>query len=150
VRRRDRAPRRAGSSSPAAIRRREGGQALLFALIVLLVLGLSLALLALSMRVRLEEQQREVRRVRLAQLLDGVVAETLAQLARDPRFGGIAQRSSPAGGEASSEVAPVTPRVVRIEAAARLGPRRARVTVVAEVLPGPPRILRWRRGGGSG
>ena len=57
--------------------RTEAGEALLFAVFALLLLGLSLALLALTMRQRLEERQRDVRRAHLDLLLDGAVAETL-------------------------------------------------------------------------
>jgi hypothetical protein len=110
-----------------------------------LVLGTSLALLALAMRVRLEEQQREIRRARLGQLLDGVTAETLARLARDPRFPGVPPRAEGAG-RGWTQVERVRPGVVRIEATASLGARRARATVLALVAPGTARILEWRRG----
>ena len=87
------APRRGRERRAIARQRpREDGEAMIFAIFALLLLALSLALLGLTMRLRLEEQQREVRRVHLDLLLDGAVAETLARLAVDPRFTGVAPR----------------------------------------------------------
>lgn len=125
--------------------RGERGEALLLALFVLLLLGISLALLALSMRIRLEEQQREIRRVRLELLLDGVVAETLGRLAIDPRFSGVAPRRAGAG-EGWSEVASIGPVLARVHVSATLGPRSVDGTALVRVVPGPPRVLTWRRG----
>ena len=125
--------------------RRESGAALVLALFVLLLLGSSLALLALSMRVRLEEQQREIRHVRVELLLDGVVAETLGRLAIDPRFPGVRGRREGAG-EASSEVTRIGSALARVHATAVLGPRRADATALVRVAPGPPQVVSWRRG----
>jgi hypothetical protein len=129
-------------------RRRERGEALLLALFVLLMLGISLALLGLTMRVRIEEQQRELRRARLDLLLDGVVAETLARLAQDPRFAGVSPRGSGAqdAGEAWSEVERLGPLVARIDATAALGPRQAAASALVRLVPAPPRVVRWQRG----
>jgi hypothetical protein len=129
-------------------RARERGEALIFAVFVLLLLGVSLALLALSMRVRLEEQQREVRRARLDLLLDGVMAETLARLALDPRFSGVASRRE-GDGEASTAVDRYRPELARIEAEARLGGRSVGGRALVQILPGPPRVLQWQRDPGS-
>jgi hypothetical protein len=123
---------------------RERGEALLFALFALLLLTLSLALLAVTMRQRLEEQQREIRRVRLDQLLDGVMAETLARLAIDPGFSGVPSRPEE-GGEGWSEVERVGPYEARVEAGATLGARQASARARVHLVPGPPRILRWER-----
>ena len=128
---------------------RERGEALLLALLVLLMLGVSLALLGLTIRLRLEEQQREIRRVRLDLVLDGVVAETLAFLAVDPRFSGVAPRPEGAG-EGWSEVVAMGPQMARVEATAALGPRRARATALVRLVPAPPRVVVWQRGAGAG
>jgi hypothetical protein len=121
------------------------------------MLGISLALLALTMRVRLEEQQREIRRVRLDLLLDGVMAETLARLAQDPTFSGVDERGEGAGageaegvGQAESAVERQGPQLARVAAAARLGPRIVTASALVQLLPGPPRIVRWRRGPPAG
>jgi hypothetical protein len=135
---------RASTATPALARSRERGEALLFALFALLLLTLSLALLALTMRLRLEEQQRELRRVHLDQLLDGVMAETLARLAIDPSFRGVASRPD-ADGEGWSEVERLGPYEARVEAGALLGARQASARARLHLVPGPPRVLRWER-----
>ena len=129
-----------------ARRRCESGEALLFALFALLLLSLSLALLALTMKGRLEEQQRFARRARLDLLLDGVVAETLGRLALDPRFSGVAPRYEGAG-EGWSEVERVG-GYARVEARAKLGGREVCGRAVVRLVPGPPRVVRWERGPG--
>lgn len=132
-------------AKPRPTTARERGAALLLALFVLLLLGVSLALLALSMTVRLDEQRREIGAVRLDLLLDGVMAETVARLALDSRFSGVAPRRDGAG-EGWSEVEPLGPEVARVAAGAALGSRRAEATALVRLRPGPPRIVRWRRG----
>ena len=124
----------------------ETGEALLFAVFALLLLSLSLALLTLTMRLRLQEQQREVLRAHLDLLLDGAVAETLGQLAVDPQFSGVVPRSY-GDGEGWSEVERLGGGFARIEAGARVGPRRAFGRADVRLVPGrPPRIIRWERG----
>jgi hypothetical protein len=135
-----------GAATTARRRRRDGGEALLLALFVLLLLGISLLLLALGLRLRMEEQQREVRRVRLDLLIDGVTAETLARLAVDPSFPGVAERRDGAG-RTSSEVQRVGEHGARVEVHAAIGPRRGAAVAWVRVLPAPPRVVRWERGG---
>jgi hypothetical protein len=128
-----------------ARRRSESGEALLFALFALLLLSLSLALLALTMRARLEEQQRFARRARLDLLLDGAMAETLGRLAVDPRFSGVAPRST-GPGEGWSDVERVSAEYARVEARAKLGGHEVSGRAVVRLVPGPPRVVRWERG----
>ena len=126
--------------------RNDRGEALLFAVFALLLLALSLALLGMTMSLRLDEQQREVRRVHLDQLLEGVMAETLARLAIDPAFKGVTRRRE-ADGEGWSEVEKVSPYTAWVEAGAKLGARRvwgrAQVALASGV---SPRVVRWERG----
>ena len=131
--------------SPSSSDRNDRGEALLFAVFALLLLALSLALLGMTMSLRLEEQQREVRRVHLDQLLEGVMAETLARLAIDPAFHGVTRRRE-ADGEGWSEVEKVSPILARVEAGAKLGPRRVWGRARVALAPGPPRVMRWERG----
>jgi hypothetical protein len=126
--------------------RDDRGEALLLAVFALLLLALSLALLGMTMSLRQEEQQRELRRVHLDQLLEGVMAETLARLAVDPAFEGVARRQE-ADGEGWSEVEKDGPYTAWVEAGARLGARRAwgRAKVALD-LGRPPRVVFWERG----
>jgi hypothetical protein len=136
---------RNGVSQRSRQRSTETGEALLFAVFALLLLSLSLALLTLTMRLRLQEQQREVRRAHLDLLLDGAVAETLGRLAVDPHFSGVTPRSY-GDGEGWSEVERLD-GFARVEAGARVGPRRAFGRATVRLVPGrPPRVIRWERG----
>jgi hypothetical protein len=136
---------RAGRGDGGA--RCDRGEALLFAVFALLLLGISLALLGLTMRMRLEERQRELRSTHLELLLDGAVAETLARLAIDPRFGGLAPRGDgSSGGEGWTEVERVGLEHARIEAGARLGPRRVHGRALVWLGGGVPRVESWLRG----
>ena len=122
---------------------RESGHALLFAMFVLFVLGLSLALAGLSVQLSLRDHRRELSRVRVDLMIDGVVAETLGSLAENPRFGGVA-RSSSKEGEVWSEVRWESNTAV-IEAGARSGQRSERALLRANLAPRGFRILSWRR-----
>lgn len=123
----------------------EEGQALVLALFVLFLLGISLALLAQSLDLRLQEQRREVARIRIDQMVDGVVAETLARLARSERFSGVRAKRLGAG-EVASRVEEVASGEVRIEASASLGGRYGRAVVRAELTAAGPVVTSWRRG----
>jgi hypothetical protein len=131
------------------MRRRAGesGHALVLALVVLLTVTLSSALLAQVVVARLAAQQREIVRVHLDLMVDGVVAETLAGLARDRRFAGL-DATAWQGGEVWSRVEARSGGEVTIEAAARLGSRGRSALVVARVAAGAPRIVGWKRSTG--
>jgi hypothetical protein len=104
-------------------------------------------MLALTMRLRLEEQQRETRRVRLDLLLDGALAVTLARLAIDPRFGGLAsRRDGDGGGTGWSVVERVGLHHARVEAGASLGRQRALGQAVVRLSPGVVQVMSWHRG----
>lgn len=62
-------------------RRRESGQALLFALLALLIASMAAALVAEDLWLRERALQEEAGRVRLRGLLDGALADALARVA---------------------------------------------------------------------
>lgn len=77
-------------------RKGESGQALLIALVVLLLLGAVLALVATLLVSRMERVQERTRDTALLALADAAVAESLANLAARPVSPGVERR--PFGG----------------------------------------------------
>ena len=72
--------------------RRESGQGMLLALMVLVIMMTALGLLASSMRMSVLEDKRGFRTVSLIAMSDAVMAETLGYLADDQDFEGVEQR----------------------------------------------------------
>lgn len=126
-------------------RRACDGHVLVLALFVLLVVTLASALLAQVLAGRQAMQRREVVRVKLDLLVDGVVADTLAQLARDPAFTGVS-RVQRGPGEVWSTVRRGSEGDWGIEAGARLGASQRGVRVKASPAVAGPRIVSWARG----
>ena len=122
---------------------RESGHALLFAMFVLFLLGLSLSIAGLSIQLGLRGHRSELSRVRVDLMIDGVVAETLGSLAEDPRFRGVPQTSSKEG-EVWSAVRWESETAV-IEAGAQSGRRSEKALLRAIPTPRGFRILSWRR-----
>ena len=122
---------------------RESGHALLFAMFVLFLLGLSLAIAGLSIQLGLREHRSELSRVRVGLMIDGVVAETLGSLAENRRFRGVPQASSKEG-EVWSAVRWESETAV-IEAGARSGQRSESAVLHAHLTRRGFRILSWRR-----
>ena len=127
--------------------RGESGHALLFALFALFILGLSISLGALAVQIGFREHRREMARVHVALLVDGVVAETLGSLVGDRGFKGVQRRAS-AEGEVWSDVRWQAETVV-IDAGAEWGQRSEGAILKARRTPAGFRILSWRRLGGS-
>jgi hypothetical protein len=123
----------------------EEGHALLLAVFVLFLLGMSLSLSVLEVQLRMRDQQRQLFRVRLDMMVDGVVAHTQAALAADPKSSGVPKRDLGAG-QVWSEVEAAGNGQVRIEAWASLGPRvrGARLSATAS----GTRITAWARNSG--
>lgn len=84
--------------------RRESGQALLVALIALVLIGAALALVAGLLVGRMNRVQERTRDTALLALSDAAVAETLADLAAWPSSPGVARRAL-GGGTIESRVA---------------------------------------------
>ncbi len=130
------------------MRRRKGeeGHALLLAIFVLFLLGISLSLSVLELQIRMRDQRREAARVRLEMMVDSAVAHTRAALAADARYAGLAETDF-AAGRVWSEVERLANGQLRIEAGASLG---TRVRGASLILNGPQGPIRtWSRSPGG-
>ena len=123
--------------------RAQSGHALLIAVFVLFMLGISLALMALSVQLGLGEQRREIRRVRLDLLVDAVAAETLGRLAQNRIYSGVAKKEI-GHGTVSSRVE-ASGRDLSIEASAELGALRGTALIEARWTASGLRVTSWQR-----
>ena len=129
----------------ASPRRRRGdsGQALLFALLVLVLASIAAAFVAEDLALRERELQEEGVRMHVRALLDGALADALARIAdnravrRDERWGGGVTRV-----EAHTLPGNKVRLVVSAEYAARSGEVAA---VVQKSLTAPPQVVYWHR-----
>lgn len=144
-----------GARSGAAGESREAGQALVVVLTVVLLLGVALALVAALLISRMQRAQDETRRVTLNALADAAMAETLANLAAYPRYGGVPERPF-GGGTIESSVASGSGGFV-IHAEARFEGAELAVEARGRLGDLGPLVTAWRRlppsepdaGGGS-
>lgn len=142
--------------SPRARRRdAESGQALIVALIAVLLLGAGLALVASTLVSRMRRAQEASDRTALLALTDAAVAETLANLAAWPVSPGVASREL-GGGTIASTVRRGGGGGFTIVAEATYRRGRLSVEVKGRLTELGPQVDSWRRlppgdepGGGS-
>jgi hypothetical protein len=124
-----------------AARRGERGQALLFALLALLIASMASAFVAEDMMLRERAMQEEAARLHVRALLDGALADALARLADDRS---ITPRLAWGGGRADVETSPNGPSRIRLRVSATYAGRRG--AAEADVLTSPKiTVLSWRR-----
>jgi hypothetical protein len=117
--------------------------ALAITLLVLFVVSLALAILSLSLLVRLRTVRDESQGVVLTALSDAAVAEAVANLAADASFTGATEH--PFGsGKIASQISPVTPTQFQVVATARLGVRVRAVEVQVLRTPAVVQVTSWR------
>jgi len=121
----------------------ERGSALLVALVTVLVVTMSLLLVASFIQGQQFTFEIEERNVMIATLVDGAMAETLANLSNDEFFRGISSRNL-GKGTISSEVTKSKKGHRRIRAVGTF--KRWSATIDAEVRVSGPRpvILHWQ------
>jgi hypothetical protein len=144
------------------VRRGQAGYALLTALLVLLLVSVSLALLAASLHLRMRLARQEAETVNLVTLTDGSLAETLAHLYAEPGFQGVPEHPLGRGKIKSQVTGSGAGRYTVVATATYAGKERS---VQAEVVRtegtrrdalGQPRpfvrvrVTSWRRLAGSG
>ena len=122
----------------------ERGQALVLALLAVLVLGAALALVAGSLVSRMQRLRVESRETALLALADAAVAETLANLAGRPSAGGLAEKPF-GGGTVESTVAHGAAGAFTLVARASYRGATIEVEVVGRIADEGPRVTGWRR-----
>jgi type II secretory pathway component PulK len=122
---------------------RESGVALIFAIIALAIVAMMVAVVAASLQPRIITHTHLERTVRLTALVDAAMAMTLAELAVDRHFSGVADRIL-GEGVMSSTATQVSLHEVEVVAVGQT--RNWRAVVVARVnVENGPRVLRWHR-----
>ncbi len=124
-------------------RQAEAGQALLLALVVLVLSLTALALLAAALARGQRSVRDEARELQLIALADAALAEALAHLAQDRYHRGLGEREL-GDGWIASRVEPLAGDRVRVVVTARYGgASRAAEAQVRLTLAGP-RVVAWR------
>jgi type II secretory pathway component PulK len=125
-------------------RRSQRGYALLTALVILLLVSISLALLAGSLQIRMRLIQQEAKILHLGALSDAALGEALYNLTYDRDFTGKDEHDF-GGGKIASEVERIATERYRVRAEATYAGEKR--TVEAEVLRTyrGARVVRWRR-----
>jgi len=128
-------------------RRGEDGWALPLALGVAAVVVMAVLAMGALVTGRQESTRREGRRLHAVAAADAACAETLAGLAEDPGFRGIAPRPF-GGGTIASSVEVVGPDAVELVATGTWREWTVRITAAVDV-SGRPVVLAWKRGFGQ-
>lgn len=127
-----------------APRRRERGSALVTALVVLALLGAAFALLAGFLLQRMRSVQNEQRHTELTALVDGAMAETLANLASSPAYPGVKEHDL-GDGTIRSEVKHGAGGAFTVEARASVRGVTMAVEAQGTMTATGPRVTSWRR-----
>lgn len=125
-------------------RRSERGYALLTALVILLLVSISLALLAAALQVRMRLIRQEAEILQLGALADAALAEALYNLTYDQDFSGKDEHDF-GRGQIASEVERITAERYRVRARAiYAGNERTVEAEVVRTYQGA-RVVRWKR-----
>lgn len=120
----------------------ESGFALVTALFAVFLLSVALALVAASLQLRMGMVQREARSLTLTALADAALAETLAHLALDATYRGVAAHPF-GGGTIESEVTRVSTARFEVTASGRYAGRERAVRATVLRLPEGTRVVSW-------
>ncbi len=127
--------------------RGEEGWALPLALGVAAVVVLAVLAMGALVEGRQASTRREGRRIHAVAAADAACAETLAGLAEDPSFRGVAARPF-GGGSIASTVEVVGPDAVEVVAIGTWREWTVRITAAVDVSGGPA-VMAWKRGFGQ-
>jgi hypothetical protein len=125
-------------------RRSQSGHALLWAIALTAVAGLAGHTIHQLVITRLNAVRGEARTVTLGALADAGLAQTLAGLAHEPGFAGVAERSFGPGLVASKVTRAGNRRLV-VRVRASLADRALAVEAEVELAAGGPRVVSWQR-----
>ena len=124
---------------------RQAGHALLLALIVIVLVGVAGAVLTISLGLHLHVARDETQRIQLVAMSDAVVAESLAELAASPGFGGVSERDF-GPGKVESTIQNISSSRRRIIATATLASgRELRVAADVRFLSSGIVVTSWQR-----
>lgn len=124
---------------------RESGHALLLALMIIVLVGVAGAILTTTLGLHLKLARDESQRIQLVAMSDAAVAESLAELAADRGFGGLARHEF-GPGQIESVIEILGPNRRRIIATSMLpGDRRLRVAVEVRLLASDIVVTSWQR-----
>ncbi|MGB5815619.1 MAG: hypothetical protein WBI27_10475 [Thermoanaerobaculia bacterium] len=124
---------------------RQSGHALLLALIVVVLVGVAGAVLTTTLGLHLHAARDETQRIQLVAMSDAAVAESLAELAGSPGFGGVSKRDF-GPGQIESTVQTISASRRRIIAIATLtSGRRLRVAADVRILNTGLVVTSWQR-----
>ena len=135
---------RVGRDSRYGRDRGERGVALLLALFVVFLLSLALALVGLSLQLRMRLVQKESRDLRLELLTDAALSEALANLAQDRSFTGLAEHPF-GGGTLASHLQPQGVNLYSVLATAGYGGRLRAIQATVHSGDGTTEVVAWRR-----
>lgn len=120
----------------------ERGQALLFALLALLIASMAAAFVAEDITLREKALQEEAARFHLRALLDGALADALARLAEDRS---LESEERWGAGFTSVEMFDAGPNRVRLRVSASYRARHGAAEAIVEVGLTRPRVISWHR-----
>ena len=124
---------------------RQSGHALLLALIVIVLVGVAGAVLTTTLGLHLHAARDETQRIQLVAMSDAAVAESLAELAGSPGFGGVSKRDFGAG-QIESTIQKIDASRRRIIATATLtNGRQLRVATDVRFLNTGIIVTSWQR-----
>lgn len=131
------------SLPPTPKRRAEDGQAVIFALVVLLLVSIACAVVAADLNLKLRAMREESERAGARWVLDAAIADALAELVVDDGFRGHRQQVGRGEFATTVEMGPDPCCVIVLAQARYLRQNAAAQAVVA--LTGGVRVVRWQR-----
>ena len=124
---------------------RQSGHALLLALIIIVLVGAAGAVLTTTLGLHLHAARDETQRIQLVAMSDAAVAESLAELAGSPGFGGVSKRDF-GPGQIESTIQTISASRQRIVAIATLtSGRELRVAADVRILGTGIVVTSWQR-----
>jgi len=127
----------------------ERGAALLVAIVALAVVAASVMTVATVVESRIAAFRMSERDLRLDAMVDGAMAEALAQLSVDPDDSGVPPHQLDQG-TVTSRITRVAPGIRQVVAEARLESWVATIDARVDLRHGWPRVVRWNRRQGPG